>query len=202
MCKYAKQFLCLIESKGFQQHVTDPTHISGNILDLVLSLKEAAHSVPLKNMIVESDRQLSDHYLVHFQLPLKQLKSCQPMKELKEYRELHKIDVNQLRFDIEQSVLFKTKFTSLNDAVQSYSDILYSILYKHAPLMSKQFNVSRSPWWNETFQQARREQRMAKRKFNKHKDDESKIIYNEKCVDVAITQLLLIEPDVVTMTKN
>ena len=84
------------------------------------------------------------------------------MKELKEYRELHKIDVNQLRFDIEQSVLFPTKLTSLNDAVQ-YSlivvhSIVYSILDKQPSLMNKQFNVSRLPWWNETCQQVRREQ--------------------------------------------
>ena len=183
---HAQKFISLTESKGFHQHIKESTHMSGNTLDLVLSLKSAADSIPLVNINVENDICVSDHYLVHFKLPFKYISSCQPTREVKEYRELQKIDINQFRLDLEESVLCTDNFTSLNVAVHSYNNVLQCLLDKHAPLISKTFIANRSPWWNETCQLARRERRRAKRIYKKHKSEESKCIYNEKCIDAAI----------------
>ena len=83
-------------------------------------MKSAAESSPLKKSVESyyhvSDN-VSDYYLVHFQLHIKLQNSCQPHWEIKEYRKLHEVDINKFRLDLEASVLCNTKFTSLDDAV-------------------------------------------------------------------------------------
>ena len=182
----AQQFIRLYTSKGFQQHVNGPTHREGNTLDLVLTLKSKSDLMPIKNMKVDSDRALSDHYLVKFQLPIK-LTSCNGvLKETKEYRELHNINVDTFRRDLACSALSQSSYPSLDYAVKTYFDVIKCILDKHAPVISKSFRTNRSPWWDKNCQEARRKKRRAKRLLKKHKNEESKALYNEVCVDAEI----------------
>ena len=193
---YASKFIDLCESKGFIQHVKDSTHIEGNTLDLVMTMTSIttktkdiqcyADALQIKNLTIESDHVVSDHYLVHFQVPLKLNQPKRILKETKEYRELHNIDINQFRFDLKESPIFKEEFTSLEHAVNLYETVLNNVLDEHAPLITKSFCTNRSSWWNEHCQSARRERRRAKRKFEKHKTTESKELFNEKCVDAEV----------------
>jgi hypothetical protein len=186
--KIAKSFISLYESKGFIQHVQNPTHIAGGTLDLVLTLDNIADSVPVKNLQIEEDTgTASDHFLVHFQLPISISKSSVPQSETKEYRELQKIDIDSLRHDLQVSPLASAdlSFLELDEAVKLFNDVLEVTLEKHAPLKSGQFRTDRSPWWNSDCQDARREKRKAKRNI-KSDDLESRAHYGEKSIDAAI----------------
>lgn len=183
----ARKFISLYESKGFQQHVTGSTHRDGNTLDLVLTLSNVADSIPILGVAIDSVHVVSDHFLVQFELKVDLQLSDKQESETKEYRELHKIDVNQFRLDLEESPLCSSTFTSLDDAVQLYHDVLECLLDKHAPTISRKFKTNRSPWWNQSCQEARTEKRKAERHYKKNTTDpESKTCYKEKCIDAAI----------------
>ena len=184
--KNAQQFIRLYKSKGFQQHVNCATHKEGNTLDLVLTLKSKTDLVAVKNLNVNSDRTLSDHYFVHFQVPIKLSHHIGPSKETKVFRELNKIDVNSFRNDLRISALSNPSFDSVDRAVETYFEVIQSVLDKHAPVVSKTFIINRSPWWDERCQEARRVKRRAKRALTKHKTAEAREKYNDACVDAEI----------------
>ncbi len=63
---WAKQFVDLYDSKGFIQHVSSPTHISGGTLDLVLTL-DSRDAIKIDSPVVVKDTQTtSDHFFVTF----------------------------------------------------------------------------------------------------------------------------------------
>jgi len=184
--KTTKTFIDLYESKGFMQHISSPTHIAGGTLDLVLTLGSVTDSIAVKNIEIEADTATtSDHYLVHFEVPVKLTKSKEVLSETKEFRELQKIDINLFREDLATSPINTTDLQSLtlDDAVKLYQDVLECLLNKHAPILSRKFRVNKTPWWNAECQKARSERRRAKRNV---KDAASKEEYKEKCIDATI----------------
>ena len=188
----AKKFLALCESKGFVQKVSGPTHISGGSLDLLLSLEDTAGATPIGNVTVEPNTGTeSDHFLVTFQVPFtwKPKNSSACLKEV-EMRDLKKIDVSKFREDVFTSPLNLSDFRSLDldSAVQLYNDVLQTILDKHAPVVTKKINTGKSPFWNESCQDAVRERRRAKRRLTKNPSDPAaRATYHEKSVDAEIT---------------
>ena len=67
---YANKFTNLIQEKGFSQHVTYPTHISGGILDLLITRETANDNIDVEDIIVtENTGKTSDHFLVEFTVP-------------------------------------------------------------------------------------------------------------------------------------
>jgi hypothetical protein len=67
--EYADNFLTLIESFGFQQHVNQPTHNGDHILDLVLS-RQSESLVKSTHVDDSLGRNISDHSAQHPTLPL------------------------------------------------------------------------------------------------------------------------------------
>ena len=182
----AKKFMDLYQAKGFKQHVNGSTHKDGNKLDLILTLRSISDSIPVTDIKIETNQVVSDHYLVHFQLPIKLKVLKGPEKETKEYREFHKLDIDQFKSDLK--VYFKSSpgYSSLDQAVELYHNSVQYVLNTHAPLISRSFIVGKSPWWNNDCQNARRERRKAKRKLDKFTTADYKDTFNEKCVDAEI----------------
>ena len=55
----SREFLNVVESKFLTQHVTEPTHISGNVLDLILSLAEnLVKEVQMEGRLGGSDHEI------------------------------------------------------------------------------------------------------------------------------------------------
>ena len=52
----AQRFKTLYESKGFQQHVSAPTHVAGGTLDLVLTPKNVTDNIRVTNLQIDSDK--------------------------------------------------------------------------------------------------------------------------------------------------
>ena len=80
---------------------------------------------------------------------------------LKNCKNLKQINLELLRYDLEQSdvVQVVSLCQNLNDSIVVYNDILSKILEKHAPLVQK-YKTSKTPWWNLECQNARRRRRV------------------------------------------
>jgi hypothetical protein len=147
-------------------------------------------TVPVQNVCVDSNTvTTSDHFLVTFQLPVV-LYSNNKKDQESEYREtraLDKIDIDKFRDLFCSPLINFGEFESVDQAVQLYNDVVQSVVDKHAPLTTKKYNPTRSPWWDSKCQNAKCEVRKAFRKLKKNPtDDDAKVAYNEKCVDKAI----------------
>ena len=186
---YAKKFISLYESKGFLQHVTEPTHYCGSTLDLVLTMNYATDKVPLNNLTVDSNTgTTSDHFLVSFDMPVS-TSGQKPASTfiVKNVREYTKIEMSHFRENLFSSPLNFSDFDSVDHAVQIYTETVTNILDYHVPHVTKRFNLNRSPWWNIDCQNARTSARRAQRKLKKNSQDpELCELYNEKCIDKSI----------------
>ena len=184
----AQTFLTLCKSRGFKQHVDKPTHIAGGILDLVLTRNNVTDKLPLFNLDVEeSTGTTSDHFLVNFEIPIPHTQSKHPKSEIKEYRELSKIDIDQFKQDILLSKLNSPDcFTSLDEVTELYNTTLLTILDKHSPVISRKFKSNKTPWWNIKCQEARTKRRRSHRAYQKAKTPENSEAYKEASVDASI----------------
>ena len=188
---YARKFLQLCECKGFVQHISQPTHVSGNTLDLILTLNSSHEPFNISNVDVTScTGTTSDHYLLACDLPIfRQRNSLNPslVREQRDLREFQKIDVDNFREDIFCSPLNTlSDYGTVDDAVDLYSKIITDLLDKHAPIVRKSFKPSQSPWWDSKCQSAKTEMRRAQRNKEKNPTDETKAVFKEKLIDKAI----------------
>ena len=165
--------------------------MSGNTLDIVLTLNSSHESFPLSNFDVTScTGTTSDHFLICCDLPISCVNNVpnkDTERETKVLREYHKIDIEKFREDIFCSSLnLLSDYGSLDEAVKLYEDVVLEILDKHAPTVSKSFRSTQSPWWNNKCQEAKTAMRKAQRCFRKYPSQETKTEYKEKLIDKAI----------------
>ena len=183
-----QRFNDLYRSKGFKQWVEHPTHNAGGTLDLVFSLENTVDSISPNNLEVEPTTGTdSDHYLVKFQIPLS--KNSPRVPEVKQVREIQKIDVDKFREDVFCSSLNLSNFVdlSIDDSIDLLNEVLRDILDKHAPEITKTFSGKRSPFWNSSCQEAVRDRRRAKRRMKKNPhEDARREEYHEKSVDAQV----------------
>ena len=186
----AKQFMTLINDRGFIQHVTGPTHISGGTLDLVLTRTSMdSESIDITDLqVITATGTTSDHHLVTFEVPLQSAKSKATSERVeKEVRELSQIDIESFKLDIISQMPEPSTLASLENAVSMYGSILASILDKHAPLKIIKVRENESKWWNSACKETRKERRKAERLYKKNKGNaELKELYQEKQIDATI----------------
>ena len=90
----------------------------------------------------------SDHYLVTAVVDTAGLHSTSAPLVKKIVRNLKQINLELLRYDLEQSDIVQSVLLSQNsnDSIVVYNDILSKILEKHAPLVEKYIKTSKTPW--------------------------------------------------------
>ena len=121
----------LLEAVGLTQHISEPTHENGRILDLLVT--RSSENIVKKTTVSDL---LSDHHAVHAQLGF--TKAHQARKRVT-FRKLQSIDQRQLHQDIMSSALTNTSNTSLDDLIQRYESVMCELLDKHAPLKTHMF---------------------------------------------------------------
>jgi hypothetical protein len=139
---HSVQFLTLLDSFNLQQHVSAPTHISNNTLDLVITSSQSN----ILSSIVVSPVSPSDHYRVmsslNFQPPLPKPAT------LHTFRHIKSIDYQRFCDDISNSVLVTDPPSTLSELITCYNSTLIAILDRHAPVRSKLITSSKSnPWF-------------------------------------------------------
>ena len=184
----AQRFISLCGSRGFTQHVDQPTHNAGGILDLVLTRDNLTDNIPLVNLEVENATgTTSDHFFVSFEIPESPAVSTESQSETKQFRELRKMDIDSFCSDIELSDLASTElFTSLDATVQIFNSTLTTLLDKHSPVLTRKFKANDTPWWNIKCQEARTERRRHERAYKKKKDPASAALFHEASIDASI----------------
>ena len=128
----AKSFQKILDLFSLKQQVVSPTHIHGNILDLVISNFE----IKCLN-IVDPSNTISDHFLVSFSFDLfSTVKSHRP-KKLITFRDIKSIDLENFKIDIHNILATANLNLSVNDSMTQLLNILTDCLNKHAPLKTR-----------------------------------------------------------------
>ena len=155
---YHAEFTNLIYTLALSQHVSSPTHIKNNILDLVITPPYPSFTIThptISNLI-------TDHYAIQFTLDIEM---TLPKREvLRYYRKLSAIDYELFQSD------FLATISSEPLTAEFLNNSLISILNIHAPI-SKITIIPRpkSPWFNLTLSSIKRSYRNAEKKYNANK---------------------------------
>ena len=107
----------LLETFNMTQFVKEPTHISGNTLDFVLTRTSdnLVHSIQVGS-------QFSDHFAVHCKLNLQKPGYA---KNLVTYRKLKAINRTDFECDIENSELITSPKPDLTGLINQYNETLH-----------------------------------------------------------------------------
>ncbi|KAL7875487.1 hypothetical protein AOLI_G00104500 [Acnodon oligacanthus] len=137
-CRFAAEFLQLLDCFSLRQLVDVPTHTRGHTTDLVIT-----DSAPDRNLSVY-DLGVSDHKVVSMELPIMSL-SIKPKCQIC-FRNLKNINPKIMTVDLKN--LLHTDLPSVIDAVDFYNKTLSSILDLHAPVKTRTVTFSHSaPWF-------------------------------------------------------
>ena len=155
-----QRFVQLYNPLGFDQFVTEPMHVKGHILDIVLCrARTLVTSVNVDNLY------MSDHFLLTIGTDLSRPRV--PCKVVK-CRNVKGIDRSLFRADIAQSPLVIGSPDGVDDLLDLYNATLLGLLNKHAPEKEKVIpDRPSSPWINEAaikVKQARRHAEWKKQK--------------------------------------
>ena len=155
-----RRFVQLYNLLGFDQFVTEPTHVKGHILDIVLCrARTLVTSVNVDNLY------MSDHFLLTIGTDLSRPRV--PRKVVK-CRNVKGIDRSLFRADIAQSPLVIGSPDGVDDLLDLYNATLLGLLNKHAPEKEKVVpDRPSSPWINEAVIKAKQARRRAERKKRK-----------------------------------
>ena len=186
---FAKDFLDLMESFGFRQLITFPTHIAGNTLDLVF----VRDSIKISNIEVynqKNDLLLSDHFLLEINLA-----SIFPIVQNKQtycYRKFSSSNFDRycddLNHKVSQLVLQKGD-SNINNQVSNLFTSIESVLDEFAPKTVCTKVLKTKPFTNQNIILARRAKRNSLlRKYSTRTSNSSNFLLKQ--VKYLIIQLI------------
>ena len=115
---------------NLHQHVSVPTHVSGNVLDLILS-QDGDVSSPLVSEVSVQSVCFSDHHLLTCHLGVPQ---TPPVVMTYSYRSLRTMDTAAFCHDILRSKLFSSTATDADEYAELFDAEVRRVLDLHAPL--------------------------------------------------------------------
>ena len=145
------------------QHVSEPTHILGHTLDLIISRK--------CQFVIDGSprvyRLFSDHFSVVCgpQMP-------KPAVSVKEhtYRNLKGVHIDKLWSELRNSELSLVPPSAHENLIGCYNATLADTLNRHAPLKTKVVTVRPClPWSNEFIREAKRARHKSEKRWRKTK---------------------------------
>ena len=172
-----KKIISMIQSMNFTQHVLEPTHTSGHILDLLVTPKctSFVRSVEIA---------------VHCQL---EIHKPPPKNKTVSFRKFKAIARSEFRCDIVNSNLNESSSVDLDDMVSNYNSTTATLIDKHAPLVSRCIPIKQTfPWYSDNIAHAKRDRRRAEPHccntgleihheiFKDHRENVNKLITHSK----------------------
>ena len=157
--RWTKELCCVLDNFGLTQHVTQPTHNRGHILDLVIS-----KGLNISKVLV-SDVALSDHYCVFFESDISVHTNVQTQVVSKRYITENTGDIF---IDAFSSTPPLSRF-SVNHLVLHFNYKITNVMNAIAPTKVKVVSgKKKSPWRNGTLvKMEKRECRKAERRWRK-----------------------------------
>ncbi|MBN3299698.1 GTD2B protein, partial [Amia calva] len=164
-------FLSLLESVGFTQHVSGPTHRHNHTLDLVIT-----RGVQIHNLIISPQNQsISDHCLITFELPGVELDTQERNIET---RCLNPSAIHKFTTLLPNASFIKTG--SADELLNNFNNTLSTALDTVAPLRTRQIKPTKhSTWFDE---HTRSECRRCKRKWRETKLEVFHMAWNDSIV--------------------
>ena len=159
----AANFMESMVALGLVQHVTEPTHKCGNILDLIFMenfSKIDIHSCTVGNLLL-------DHHIINCKTSFKsQEKSHKHIN----YHDLASIELELMAKDIKPDIL---NGDTLDTQVEKLENTLRGALDKHAPLQTKLvMNRQKVAWFTEEVREMKKRMRHREKLWRKYSRDE------------------------------
>ena len=161
------QFTNIIESFGFTNHVNQPTHDKGGILDAVITRSDLP--APTIDVI---DTGLSDHRLIKWSTDLRR---PPPIYVTETRRSWKHFQVDEFRSALQKSPLCDMDFIKSLDADQLasvYDNVIASILDRLVPLRKVTIRKRPSdPWFDDVCRDQKKRARRLERRVHSAKTD-------------------------------
>ena len=139
----------ILAENNLKQHVTEPTHMKGHMLDLVITRSSSS----LVSSTTAYPSSISDHYSVIFRLLSASPVSARAVKQLRDFRG---IDFARLETDLSSRLAFVDTTLDVNTMVGQYEHAVLSTIDLHAPLTVRMKACRRKePWYNDDIHGAR-----------------------------------------------
>ena len=165
----AAKLLSILESFGLAQHVNVPTHVAGQILELVIKRENCA----LLACSPQVHYVISSHSTILFSLILTKPK-CP--KIVCTCRKTKSIDICQFRS--ESSLLLTSPIENMDGLARQYQTTLSSILDDHAPKVTVQVPKRElSPWYSSDIAAAKLIRRHLERRWQHTKLDTDRRLF-------------------------
>ena len=126
----AGQLSGILGSFDLYQYIDFPKHIHGHSLDLII------FSTGCNILSVSNSDLISDHFSVVADLQISSHHSQNVPQTIK-FRKLQSINVEAYKADIEHSKLIRYPKTDATEQAQQYDSVLHTLIYLHAPLVTK-----------------------------------------------------------------
>ena len=172
----------ILVNYDLQQHVNQPTHSGGHVLDLVITSSEH----PVTNLHV-IDYDLSDHSSVIFNVYSEHRVMIQD-SITKPVRDFRKLDVDKFKHEFSQH---KFNFTNdnPNELLENYTSSVISTLDKLCPEVARRPRKRKSkPWYDDTIHAMRQLLRVNERTWRRSHLEIHRQIYtqhrNRLCAEV------------------
>jgi hypothetical protein len=159
---HTKQLNEILTAHGLVQHVTQPTHSDGHLLDVFISRFEAA--VP--SITVEPP--LSDHSRIIAEVNLRLPSNSEATRRTS--RNWRAFDVYRFADDLDRSQLVSDPPPDVTQLFTCYDDTLRSLLDKHAPFVVKKIRARpTAPWYDASCQAVKVETRRLEKAYRASK---------------------------------
>ncbi len=168
----AKKFIDLLDDLDMHQHINEPTHKDGHILDLLITRKCDVDFV----RDISVDCQISDHNAILFKA---KAGKPPPLRKLIKYRKYRSIDMEKFKTDISSDIsTFLEQTDDLDVLVNKYNSGLKEVLDTHAPEQQRTVTVRHhTPWYNDTLREEKKLRRSLEKKWRKSRLEEDRKSY-------------------------
>ena len=168
----AHQFLHTIEAIGLKQKVEYPTHIKGNILDLIF-MDEFEADYKFKD--IDIGDLILDHYLISLVLNIKDNDSTLCFKN---FRNFKRANVEEMIRDMN---LWDYNGNSLDEVTTSFNNNVQKALDKHALEKRVKLSLKKSePWYDDDLRHLHREVRRREMIWRKYQEEHQWLAFKEK----------------------
>ena len=185
---YEKNFTNSLEETGLRQHIHEPTHCMGHILDVLIGRDDSSLidnvSVLDIGLSTNTGKTVNDHYAIIFTL---NHSIMEPNQAEITYRKFRDINIESFKADIRLSTFLNDTTGSADDLISHYMAGLSRIIDMHAPLLHKTITLRpHAPWYTEEIRDAKQLRRKLERRWRENKLKQDQIAYRTQCAAVAM----------------
>lgn len=184
-----KQFTESMRSCGLHQHITEPTHVAGHTLDVLITRDKTAakfiNDIEVRDIGLCTNKGIlvRDHYAIICSIKLEVKTSTY---EMVSYRKLKAINVCIFRHDLKSIKMMDVSNNTIDTTCITLHNLLTNVVDKHAPLIQRLIYLRpNTPWYTEELRSDKRERRRLERAWRKDKNETSLKDYHNQCVKVA-----------------